>query len=244
MKIALLGYGKMGKEIEQQALARKHKIVLIVDENNATTYTLEELAKADVAIEFSTPASAFGNILKCFEANVPIVVGTTGWLDKLNEVKKICGEKKQSLFYASNYSIGVNVFFEINKKLAQIMNMQPQYDVRMEEIHHTQKLDAPSGTAISLANDLIEKMERKNKWVCETVSDTLVSAKPEEVLITALREEHVPGTHTVSYNSEVDCIEIKHTAHSRKGFASGAVIAAEWIVGKKGIFGMQDILKF
>lgn len=243
MKIALLGYGKMGKEIEQQALARKHEIVLIVDENNAASYTLEELSKADVAIEFSTPASAYGNILKCFEANVPIVVGTTGWLDKLNEVKKICTEKKQSLFYASNYSIGVNIFFEINRKLAAIMNTQSQYEVRMEEIHHTQKLDAPSGTAISLANDLIENVERKNKWICETAGHPL-SANPDEVLITALREELVPGTHTVTYDSEVDRIEIKHTAHSRIGFASGAVIAAEWIVGKKGIFGMQDILKF
>lgn len=242
MKIALLGYGKMGKEIEQQAIARKHEIALIVDAHNADTYTVEELAKADVAIEFSRPEAAFGNILKCFEANVPIVVGTTGWLDRLNEVKKICTDKNQALLYASNYSIGVNIFFEINRRLAAIMNTQSQYDVSMEEIHHTQKLDAPSGTAISLANDVIEKISAKNKWICET--DKPLHPSGDEIKITALRQALVPGTHTVTYSSEVDQIEIKHTAHNRIGFASGAVVAAEFLKGKKGIFGMQDVLKF
>jgi 4-hydroxy-tetrahydrodipicolinate reductase len=243
MKIALLGYGKMGKEIEQLALSKNHTIALIVDENNANTFTTEELSKADVAIEFSTPGSAFNNIMRCFEAGTPIVVGTTGWLDKLEEVKSICKTKNQALFYASNYSIGVNVFFEINRKLALIMNTQPQYEISMEEIHHTQKLDAPSGTAISLADDILQRLDRKNKWVC-TTDDQPLSVQTEELLIHALRQPLVPGTHSVSYHNQIDSIEIKHTAHNRKGFAAGALLAAEWILGKKGIFGMQDILKF
>jgi 4-hydroxy-tetrahydrodipicolinate reductase len=243
MKIALLGYGKMGKEIEQQALAKGHEIVFIVDENNADTYTATSLSIADVAIEFSTPGSAVDNIYKCFEAGVPVVVGTTGWLDHFEAVKKNCSETKQSLFYASNYSIGVNIFFEINRKLANIMKGQHQYDVAIEEIHHTQKLDAPSGTAISLANDILERSESKTKWICD-VEQRRKATENEALNILALRQESVPGTHTVVYSNEIDSIEIKHTAHNRRGFAAGALLAAEWIIGKKGIFSMQDILKF
>jgi 4-hydroxy-tetrahydrodipicolinate reductase len=242
MKIALLGYGKMGREIEQQALAQKHEIVLIVDENNATTFSKEALAVADVAIEFSTPAAAVNNMLKCFEADVPIVVGTTGWLEKLDEVKAICTEKQQCLFYASNYSVGVNIFFEINRQLARIMNTQSQYDVALEEIHHTQKLDAPSGTALSLASDVLKNINRKTGWVCD-LENKAETSKEEDLHILALRQPGVPGTHTVTYFNEIDSIEIKHTAHNRRGFAAGALLAAQWIIGKKGIFGMQDILK-
>lgn len=243
MKIALLGYGKMGKEIEQQALAKGHEIVLVVDEHNASTYTVDQLSKAEAAIEFSTPHSAVGNIYKCFEANVPVVVGTTGWLERYEEVKQACLEGKKAFLFSSNYSIGVNIFFEISRRLAAIMNQQPQYNVRMEEIHHTQKLDAPSGTAITLAEDILSNIDRKSHWICQTEGQ---SAEPgnDDLLINALRIPNIPGTHTVSYDSEIDSIEIKHTAHNRKGFAAGALMAAEWIAGKKGVFSMRDILKF
>jgi 4-hydroxy-tetrahydrodipicolinate reductase len=237
MNIALIGYGKMGKEIEQIAVSRGHQITLTVDISNASTYTSEELKKADVAIEFSTPESAISNIYKCFEAGVPIVVGTTGWLSELEEVKKKCTEMDQTLFYASNYSIGVNLFFKLNEQLASLMKGYPEYDVTMEEIHHVHKLDAPSGTAISLANQVIDKLGTKTKWV-----NNSTSAK-NELGIVSKRIDEVPGTHTVTYGSEVDEISITHIAHSRKGFALGAVIAAEWLKGKKGIFGMNDMLK-
>lgn len=249
MKIALLGYGKMGKAIEQLALAKSHQIILTVDENNAHDFSIDELAKADVAIEFSIPSASYQNILSCFNANVPIVVGTTGWLAQWKEVKQLCEAKNQSLFYASNYSIGVNIFFEINKKLAQLMNKQHDYDVTIEEIHHTQKLDAPSGTAITLADDILKAMERKTKW--NDITETEKQRKGEtgtnsdsDLIITSIREDNIPGTHTIQYESSVDCIEIKHTAYNRQGFASGALLAAEWIVGKKGIFGMQDLMNF
>ena len=236
MKIALIGYGKMGKEIEQIALSRGHSIVLKVDITNASTYSVDELKQADVAIEFSTPESAIGNMYKCFDANVPVVVGTTGWLNKLEEVKLKCNQQNQTLFYASNYSIGVNLFFKLNAHLAKLMNAYPEYNVTMEEIHHVHKLDAPSGTAISLANQVIENMERKNKWVNNT------SENKNELEIISKRLEEVPGTHTVSYNSAVDEISITHIAHNRKGFALGAVIAAEFVKGKKGIFGMNELM--
>ena len=236
MNIALIGYGKMGKEIEQIALSRGHKIVLKVDINNASTYSVEELKKADVAIEFSTPEAAINNIYKCFEANVPVVVGTTGWLNKLDEVKQKCIEKGQTLFYTSNYSIGVNLFFQLNEYLAKIMNAYPDYNPKMEEIHHVQKLDSPSGTAISLANNIVEKLERKLKWVNESTSEK------NELEIISKRIDAIPGTHTVTYASDVDEISIVHTAHSRKGFALGAVIAAEWTKEKKGVFGMNDLM--
>lgn len=237
MNIALIGYGKMGKEIEQIALSRKHKITLIVDAHNATSYSKEDLKKADVAIEFSTPESAINNIYKSFDAGIPIVVGTTGWLHKLEEIKKNCLEKKQTLFYASNYSIGVNLFFKLNQQLAKLMNGYPAYQVSMEEIHHVHKLDSPSGTAISLANQVIENLDAKQKWVNTT------SKAENELEIISKRLDEVPGTHTVTYKSAEDEISIAHIAYNRKGFALGAVIAAEWLKNKKsGIYGMEQLM--
>lgn len=238
MNIALIGYGKMGKEIEQIALSRGHSIVLKVDRNNAETYSVDELKKADVAIEFSLPKSAVANIYKCFDANVPVVVGTTGWLSALNEVQAKCVDNNQALFYASNYSIGVNLFFKLNEYLAKMMNAYPDYNVAMEEIHHVHKLDAPSGTAITLANQVIEQIKEKEKWVNGPTNAT------NELSIISKRIDEVPGTHSITYSSAVDEISISHIAHNRKGFALGAVVAAEWIVGKKGIYGMNDLMSF
>lgn len=236
MNIALIGYGKMGKEIEQIALSRGHKIVLKVDITNASTFTIDELKQADVAIEFSTPESAITNIYKCFDAGIPIVVGTTGWMNRLEEVKQKCEEKDQTLFYASNYSIGVNLFFKLNQYLAKLMNSYPDYNVTMEEIHHIHKLDAPSGTAISLANQVIELNDSKSKWVNNATDNK------NELSVISKRIDEVPGTHTVTYSSPVDQINITHIAHSRKGFALGALLAAEFTIGKKGIFGMNDLI--
>jgi 4-hydroxy-tetrahydrodipicolinate reductase len=238
MNIALLGYGKMGKEIEKIALSRGHNISLIVDVNNANTYTIEELKKADAAIEFSTPEAAVGNIYKCFEAGVPIVVGTTGWLNRLDEVKKKCNDTNQGLFYASNYSIGVNLFFKLNAYLAKLINKYPDYAVQMEEIHHIHKLDAPSGTAITLAEKIIENLDFKTKWINNP------SDNKEELSIISKRIGEVPGTHTVTYSSDIDDISVTHIAHNRKGFALGSVVAAEWMKGKKGIYGMEDLMNF
>lgn len=232
MKIALLGYGKMGKVIERIALERGHEIVLKKDENN----TYEGLSNADVAIDFSVPSAAVENISSSFHANVPVVSGTTGWLDRYDEVITLCKEKKGGFISSSNFSLGVNLFFEINDYLAKIMAPYTSYSVAMEEIHHTQKLDAPSGTAISLAKGVIENSPYTN-W-------TLDQATANEIHIDAKRIADVPGTHTVTYNSEVDSIEIKHTAHNREGFALGAVIAAEWLAGKQGVFTMKDVLNF
>lgn len=237
MKIALLGYGKMGQEIEKIAIERGHTIVLKINIDNAHDLTSDNLKKADVAIEFSTPETAYSNIQKCFEINIPIVVGTTGWLDKMSEVKS-AAEKGKGFFYASNYSIGVNVFFEINKHLAKLMNRYPSYSIEMEEIHHTQKLDAPSGTAITLAEGIIENTDRKNKWVNEK------STQNAELGIISKRIENIPGTHTVVYDSDIDEIYIRHTAKNRKGFALGALIAAEFMKGKTGFYGMKDLLQF
>jgi 4-hydroxy-tetrahydrodipicolinate reductase len=236
MNIALIGYGKMGKEIEQIAISRGHTIVLKVDVSNANSYSIDELRKADVAIEFSTPEAVIKNIYKCFDANIPVVVGTTGWLDQLEDVKKNCSDKNQTLFYTSNFSIGVNLFFKVNESLAKLMNSNSDYRISMEEIHHVHKLDAPSGTAISLANQIIENNAQKQKWV-NTISDN-----KNELEIISKRIDEVPGTHTVTYSSAVDEISITHIAHNRKGFALGAVIAAEWVKEKKGIFGMNDLL--
>ncbi len=238
MKIALLGYGKMGKEIEKIAVSRGHEIVLKVNVDNAQDLTLDNLKKADAAIEFSTPETAYSNIQKCFEANVPVVVGTTGWLHKIDEVKNSATKEGKGFFYSSNFSIGVNVFFEINKKLAQLMSPYKEYSIEMEEIHHTQKLDAPSGTAITLAEGIIENNVRKNKWVNEN------STSDNELEIISKRIENIPGTHTVVYNSPTDEIYIRHTAHNREGFALGAVVAAEFMKGKSGYYGMNDLLKF
>lgn len=230
MKIALLGYGKMGKVIEKIALERGHEIVL----RKSGKDSFEGLNNADVAIDFSIPDAALTNISTCLNSNIPIISGTTGWLDNYDQVVSLCKEKNGAFIYGSNFSLGVNIFFELNEQLAKIMAKFDQYKVAMEEIHHTQKLDAPSGTAISLAKGIIDNSDYSS-WALE-------NAKSDELLIEAKRIENVPGTHTVFYNSEVDTIEIKHTAHSRDGFALGAVIAAEWIQGKKGIFTMKDVL--
>lgn len=230
MKIALLGYGKMGQVIERIALERGHEIVLKKDEFN----TYDGLSTADVAIDFSVPTAAVSNISSCFHANVPVVSGTTGWLEHYDEMEALCNEKQGGFISSSNFSLGVNIFFELNEYLAKIMAQFDSYKVSMEEIHHTQKLDAPSGTAISLAKGVIENSAYA-KW-------TMEDPKPEEIYIEAKRIGDVPGTHTVTYDSTVDSIELKHTAHNREGFALGAVIAAEWLAGKKGIYTMKDVL--
>ncbi|MBV2197032.1 MAG: 4-hydroxy-tetrahydrodipicolinate reductase [Flavobacterium sp.] len=230
MKIALLGYGKMGKVIERIALERGHEIVLKKDQNN----TFEGLSIADVAIDFSVPDSAVANISECLNNGIPVISGTTGWLADYAKMKQLCEDKNGSFIYASNFSLGVNVFFELNEYLAKMMTNLKQYNVSMEEIHHTQKLDAPSGTAITLAEGVIKHTDYAN-WTLETPISN-------EIHIEAKRIENVPGTHSIFYDSEVDQIEIKHTAHSREGFALGAVVAAEWLVGKKGVFTMKDVL--
>jgi 4-hydroxy-tetrahydrodipicolinate reductase len=236
MKIGLIGYGKMGKEIEKIALERGHTVPLIIDINNTNDLNISNLKEIDVVIEFSIPDSAFQNYKCCFDANVPVVSGTTGWLDKFNDVVEICKTKQKGFFYASNYSLGVNLFFALNKKLAQLMNPFNEYDVVLEEIHHTQKLDAPSGTAITLADDIVASIDRKKTWRLNDFKST------DDLQIVAKRLGKVPGTHTISYDSDVDSIEISHVAKSRKGFALGAVIAAEFMKGKTGVYGMNDLL--
>ncbi|NOZ33796.1 MAG: 4-hydroxy-tetrahydrodipicolinate reductase [Chlorobi bacterium] len=238
MKIALIGYGKMGKEIEKTARERGHEILFKFDVNNKNEFTVENLKQADVAIEFTQPDSAYENYMKCFEANIPVVSGTTGWLDKLPEIKNECENNNQTFFYASNFSIGVNLFFKLNNFLADLMNPVKGYDVSISETHHTEKKDAPSGTAITIAQDIIKHSDRKENWVKEhAVSDT-------ELVIRSFREGKVPGTHTVTYESDVDYIEIKHSAKSRKGFALGAVSAAELTQKKSGFLSMADLLNF
>jgi 4-hydroxy-tetrahydrodipicolinate reductase len=248
MKIAILGYGKMGRIIEQIALDRKHEIVLKIDITNPHELTAENLKKADVAIEFSTPGTVMEHIEACFKAHVPIVVGTTGWYGQLQHIKNDCEQSNNTLLYASNFSVGVNVFFHVNKVLAKLMNNYPYYDVQVEEIHHTQKLDSPSGTAITLAEGIIDGLDRKNEWVniltTEGNEGTEATVKADQLLIESLRIENVPGTHTVVYDSEVDTIEFKHTAHNRNGFALGAVLAAEWVQGKKGFYSVKDMFNF
>ncbi len=236
MKIALVGYGKMGKAIEEIALKRGHEIVLKLDINNQDEFTKENLSKADVAIEFTGPHSAFSNVKKLLEWNVPVVCGSTGWLEKWNEVKTYAENNKSSLVYASNYSVGVNVFFEINKRLAELMAPHAEYDVRVEEIHHTAKKDSPSGTAVSIAGQILERVPRKSKWVNEESDNT------NDLVILSERVDPAPGTHIVLYTSSIDDIEIVHTAHNRTGFATGAVLAAEFVKNKKGIFSMKDVL--
>lgn len=238
IKIALLGYGKMGKTIDQLATADGHEIVLKIDKNNIADRTPENLKKADVAIEFSQPDSAFDNIKACLESGIPIVAGTTAWLDRLDEAKALVAKHQGALFYASNFSIGVNIFFALNRQLAKMMNDHSAYVVDMEEIHHTQKLDAPSGTAITLAEGLIDNLDQKNGWIEDK------EPQPNEIPITSKREGMVPGTHIVNYHSKVDTITIKHEAHSREGFAKGAILAATWVVGKQGFFGMPDLLGY
>lgn len=236
MKIALIGYGKMGKEIEAIARKRGNEIVLILDEDNIDLVAVTDLKKADVAIEFSAPHAAVSNIYKCFDAGIPVVVGTTGWYDRLEEVKKTQAEKAAGLFYASNFSVGVNLFFELNRFLAELMEKYADYEVSMEEQHHIHKKDAPSGTGITLAEGILENIPRKKKY---SIHET---GNKEDIFIKVVRECEIPGTHIVRYTSAIDDIEIKHVAHSRKGFALGAVLAAEFMVGKKGIFGMKDLM--
>jgi len=238
MKVALIGYGKMGKAIEEIIVNEGYgEVVLKIDIDNAGDLSVENLKKADVAIEFTQPTSAYHNVLTCFEAGIPVVSGTTGWLEQLEDAKKITIEQSKGLFWASNYSLGVNLFFEISRHLAKLMKGRAEYDVSIHEVHHTEKKDTPSGTAITLANDILDIMDRKTKWVNDTPDSS------EELAVISYREEDVPGVHLANYESETDSIEIKHTAHSRKGFAAGAVQAAQFMVGKTGYYTMTDLLK-
>lgn len=231
MNIAIIGYGKMGKTIEEILIERGHTVSVKLNRKPEA----DDLKDVDVAIEFSSPESAFDNIKTLIENKIPTISGTTGWLDRLQEIIELNQKNDCAFLYGSNFSLGVNLFFELNERLAKLMAKYPEYKIQLEEIHHTQKLDAPSGTAISLANGIIENSDKTDWNLDESNSDEIIPIK-------ALRIDNVPGTHTVSYNSEVDSIEIKHTAHTRKGFALGAVLATEWIHGKKGFFSMKDVL--
>ncbi len=241
MKIALLGYGKMGKTIEKIALERGHSIVLKLDKDNLATVTDADLKLADVAIEFSTPDTAVTNTQRCFNCGVPVVVGTTGWIDRMEEVKKLCHEKKGGFFYASNFSIGVNLFFRLNEKLAEMMKPYSEYKTTMEEIHHIHKLDSPSGTAISLAKGILSKNDSLKNY--KDYPGEFPNIFPiNELPIHSKRIGEVPGTHTINYTSAVDKISITHEAFNREGFASGAVLAAEFMLGKIGCFGMSELI--
>lgn len=251
MKIALIGYGKMGKMIEQIALSRGHEIVSIIDVDNQQDFDSPEFASADVAIEFTNPKAAYGNYLKAFAKNVKVVSGSTGWLaDHKADVERMCSEGGQTLFWASNFSIGVAIFSAVNRYLARIMNSFPQYDVKMEEVHHVHKLDAPSGTAITLAEEIVADLDRKNGWTRGTLTapDGSVTGTEEcaadMVRIDSIRRGEVPGIHSIAYDSEADCITITHDAHSRKGFALGAVLAAEYTCNHSGLLTISDMFKF
>jgi len=235
MDILLVGYGKMGKTIERIALERGHTISGRIDVDNIGDL---DTAAADVAIEFSHPEAAYGNVRKCIQRKIPVVCGTTGWLDRRAEIEDLTREQNATFFYASNYSMGVNLFFKLNEALARMINRFPEYDVVIDEIHHVQKKDAPSGTAITLAEGVIRNLDRKSRWSKEPVSD------PQAFEIKSFRIDDVPGTHVVKYSSAIDDIEIKHTAHTREGFALGAVLVAEWIRDRKGVLNMDDFLKF
>ena len=245
MKIALIGYGKMGKTIHDLAKEKNEKsgnnkldIALIIDVDNRNTITKEELQQVDVAIEFTSPHTAVDNIKWCFDADVPVVVGSTGWTSELTDIQEYARQNNNAFLFAPNFSIGVNIFFEVNRYLAQIMNKHDEYDITLEEIHHTEKKDAPSGTALHAALDILKRVERKNDWKNE-------SSENKDILpIISLREDKVPGTHYVTYESTIDRIDLIHTAHNRKGFAGGALLAAEWLVGKKGAYSMEDVLGF
>jgi 4-hydroxy-tetrahydrodipicolinate reductase len=236
MRIALIGYGKMGHMIEELALQRGHEIILRIDISNQQEFNQENISKANVAIEFTGPDSAFDNVMKCLRFGTPVVSGSTGWNQKLDEARTYCKENNGSFLHTSNFSVGVNIFFEVNKLLAKLMSSQPEYDVTMKETHHTQKKDAPSGTAVSLAEQILSNLSRKKKWVNQPAGNK------EELSIISERIDPAAGTHEIKYSSEVDDIEIIHTAHSRKGFALGAVLAAEYISNKKGVFSMKDVL--
>lgn len=245
MKIALIGYGKMGKAIEAMALEKNAKagktiydIILKVDIENRETITLDELSQADVAIEFTSPDTAIRNIHWCFEANVPVVVGSTGWTKELGKIQQYAAENDKAFLFAPNFSIGVNIFFEINRRLADIMDSYDDYDISMVEIHHTEKKDAPSGTALFAALDVLKRIKRKDQW------RNYASDNKATLSIISEREANIPGTHIVKYSSPIDEIELKHTAHNRTGFASGALLAAEWLIGKTGYYSMEDVLGF
>lgn len=242
MDIALIGYGKMGKAIEEVALERGHNIILKISKDNLNAFSESNLQMADVAIEFTHPGSAMENVLTCLNSGIPVVSGTTGWNDHITEVKEKCVNDNGSFLYASNFSIGVNLFFELNQKLAKIMNNRPDYNVEISETHHIEKKDTPSGTAITLAEQIIDQVSQKRNWK-KINEEQITKDKDDIILIQSFREDQVPGTHIVKYASDIDDIEIKHTAHSRKGFALGAVLAAEFIKNKKGLFSMQDVLK-
>ena len=237
MKIVLIGYGKMGKEIEKVARERGHDIHLIIDIGNRHDLTPEKLAGANIAIEFTGPQAAYDNIIACFDAALPVVSGSTGWLDRMDELKEHCHRTDQAFFYASNYSLGVNILFHLNRVLARIMKRYPQYDITLEETHHTQKMDAPSGTAITLAEDILREIDpRKKQWVNRPASTR------EELSILSHRRDSIPGIHTIRYESEMDTLELTHSAKNRRGFALGAVLAAEFLQGRKGCYGMNDLL--
>lgn len=245
MKIVLFGYGKMGQLIEQFAQQRGHEIHLIVDESNRDRIGSTDLETADIAIDFSIPTGVLDNINLCLDARIPLVIGTTGWYEQLNEVRTRCKEMNGSLLYGSNFSIGVNVLFHLNKVLANVMAPYKSYDIQVEEIHHTHKLDAPSGTAITLAEGILEQNPAKQRWINHLMDETEEQvAKQDELLIESHRLEEVPGTHTVIYSSDIDQIELKHVAHNRKGFAYGAILASEWLKGKKGFFEVREMFDF
>jgi 4-hydroxy-tetrahydrodipicolinate reductase len=235
MKILLIGYGKMGPAIERIAVGRGHEIVDRIRSNNKNEF---KPRGADVAIEFTHPHAAYDNVKKCIELGLPVICGTTGWLSRKPEIEKLCNAVDGTFFYASNFSLGVNLFFKMNEYLAKMMSHYPEYDVRMDEIHHTEKKDAPSGTAITLAEGILKHTNRKKAWVSED------QGKPDELHIGSFRIDQVPGTHLIRYESPIDDIEIKHTAHSREGFATGAVLVAEWLKDRRGVFSMDDFLKF
>ncbi len=237
MNVAIIGYGKMGHEIEQVLLSRGHSVALIIDQENAHDLCAEKLAGVDVAIEFTTPTTAYSNVRTCIECGTPVVSGTTGWHDKLEELQALCRERGSSMIWSSNYSLGVNITFRLNRYLAELMNRFDAYNVAIEEIHHTQKKDAPSGTAISLANDILERVERKQRWLNEPTEEA------DAIEITSLREGTVPGTHTVTYESADDKIEIKHTLFSRRALALGAVVAAVFVATRKGVFTIDDLFE-
>lgn len=238
MNIAIIGYGKMGKELEKLIDKSKHKVCSIIDSEEEWIENKDELEKADVAIEFSTPETVISNIKQCFSLNLPIIVGTTGWNDKVEEIKSLCISQNQSLVWGANYSIGVNVFFSINKKLAELTSNFPEFDVEIEETHHTSKIDSPSGTAIKLANDILSVSTHKDVWVNE------FDSKSNSLSILSRRISNTPGTHVVSYTSANESIEIKHIAFNRKSFAKGALLAAEWIIDKKGFYSVSEVFQF
>ncbi len=253
MKAAIIGYGKMGREIERILIERGHSVELIIDEANSADLNEQNLKGVDVALEFTTPATAYNNIRRCIESATPVVSGTTGWTDRLDELKVLCEQKGSALFYASNYSLGVNMMFRLNRRLAELMNRHPQYDVAIEEVHHIHKKDSPSGTAITLAEGIFSELDRKAGWENPTVIEfdaegepighSMGEAAPDNIAITSVREGETPGIHTVTYDSEDDMLQIMHIIKNRRTLAMGAVIAAEFLCGKRGCYSMDDLLQ-